>query len=995
MIYPIDVPELSLFTRKVYLPKGDKVGRGNLVFLYTKSVKDTISEINSNENYTPISNYTHYFYNFTYSGVLKGKRFFIRDTSKQSIYEKVKKETNLTTVPAVTLNGFDRNCYFEMSKYLQIYHEITDKFDPRSRVMLFWTYFNQIISTEYLTEYRDKYIIINAEKYANAFDGKLTENLSNPLYMIYYTLLKYPENCASFDHDIYIYSGVKSIKINPSHIRIKGKGTGDYEDASRVAAKFKTLLMRLLPNKASNIENSSDEKTLDKEETAAVVANNLIEQFNFTGDKEKILSDSDIPSVIDPVEKRVDSGDTIDNAIKNKAMKASEVTTNQEEAERLAKEEIERDKKLLEDMYSKAIENNKPVSSASSARDKKIREEQGSITVKGVTIDKLKKVQSAHMPIPTTDVSKVMNTTNENMKNIKYANFDKVYEQNIMSKDIVNSFTSLNDKSIGLTIIKYEVKDTSDELNYKETHTVVLEDVNRQRHTISVDIPKFIDDRFMWIGGAKKLILNQQFLYPVVKSGPDKVQIVTNYNKMFIERFGTKSITSLERLKKLISIETGVCEFFTVGYAFKLNADYITTVEYDELSKQFTKFETDTCELFFNQEEATKVADEKGVHIGANDIFIGFRNKKPVLIDTDTQKTEDGDSISDIILNELPEEFRKRFESIKAPKRLMYSAATTMEQKVSLGLLMGFWEGLGSVMKELKLNYRLEKSIPKALKSNESYLQFKDCVLVYEENVAQSLVMNGIRLIETREYELAQMESKEPYMDYLVKVYGKRNIANALMNTYEFTIDPITKEILEDLNLPTTLVPLCIYANALLADSQFTHDYNQKLCRTRRAEIIPAILYDSIAKNYIQYKNSNGKKKLSIPRDIVIKKLLALPTVEEYSTLNPVLELERTHTTMYKGWRGINEDRSYTQDKRVYDDSMVGIMGLTTSPDGSVGVQKTLTLEPRITTGRGYLVNGEERDGLKDVNLFSPGEMLVPLALRQDDPTRSGQWLDL
>ena len=511
MIYPIDVPELSLFTRKVYLPKGDKVGRGNLVFLYTKSVKDTISEINSNENYTPISNYTHYFYNFTYSGVLKGKRFFIRDTSKQSIYEKVKKETNLTTVPAVTLNGFDRNCYFEMSKYLQIYHEITDKFDPRSRVMLFWAYFNQIISTEYLTEYKDRYIIINAEKYADAFDGKLTENLSNPLYMIYYTLLKYPENCASFDHDIYIYNGVKSIKINPSHIRIKGKGTGDYEDASRVAAKFKTLLMRLLPNKASNIENSSDEKTLDKEETAAVVANNLIEQFNFTGDKEKVLSDSDIPSVIDPVEKRVDSSDTIDNAIKNKAMKASEVTTNKEEAERLAKEEIERDKKLLEDMYSKAIENNKPVSSASSARDKKIREEQGSITVKGVTIDKLKKVQSAHMPIPTTDVSKVMNTTNENMKNIKYANFDKVYEQNIMSKDIVNSFTSLNDKSIGLTIIKYEVKDTSDELNYKETHTVVLEDVNRQRHTISVDIPKFIDDRFMWIGGAKKLILNQQF----------------------------------------------------------------------------------------------------------------------------------------------------------------------------------------------------------------------------------------------------------------------------------------------------------------------------------------------------------------------------------------------------------------------------------------------------------------------------------------------------
>ena len=60
----------------------------------------------------------------------------------------------------------------------------------------------------------------------------------------------------------------------------------------------------------------------------------------------------------------------------------------------------------------------------------------------------------------------------------------------------------------------------------------------------------------------------------------------------------------------------------------------------------------------------------------------------------------------------------------------------------------------------------------------------------------------------------------------------------------------------------------------------------------RNAEVIPTILYDCIAKAFVPFKNSNGKKKLSIPQDAVIKKLLALQTTEDTSTLNPFLELE-------------------------------------------------------------------------------------------------------
>ena len=150
----------------------------------------------------------------------------------------------------------------------------------------------------------------------------------------------------------------------------------------------------------------------------------------------------------------------------------------------------------------------------------------------------------------------------------------------------------------------------------------------------------------------------------------------------------------------------------------------------------------------------------------------------------------------------------------------------------------------------------------------------------------------------------------------------------------------------------------------------------------------------SYTNNYILYRNSNGRKKFSVPQDCVIKELLAVKTVEDYSTLNPVLELEMMHGVSSKGFRGVNLEESYTLEKRSYDPSMVGTISPSTSPDGSCGVNRTLTLEPPVTSLRGY-VDTKEDDlkSLKDVNIFSPGELSIPLAAHRDDPTRLGHAL--
>lgn len=1004
MIYPQSVPYFTLFTRPVTLPLGKPSGFGNMVYLFTHSIDDSINLLNSTTNFKHLPNsFKHYFYNLKYSGKIGSKSFRINDREiREKVYEKINNQTGVTPARFLNLKPINgRNCFFEMSRYLEIFNSLSNSIPINAKVRMFWSYIGNIVESPISDGYSYKMILIDGSQYMGAFSSNIKDKVKNPLFLLYYAALKSPEVLKTFDCDFFIYNGSRCLRVNPGKFLTSDKngdpivGREITKDELMTAAKkfhtkYRQLLMRLIPVASDAIRKATDTTVISSEEAEYAKAAAVADTYNFTGTSDDVITElpGDNPTK-DEIGKKVD--ETISKAMKDTGKDAS-VETIKQKADELLDEDKELQLKINTAAIPIILPNIPPKSKASSARDAKIREEQASIAVGNTTIGELQEKVLTKADIPKKTVRGSIRSSNPNMQTVRYANFDKEYNEKVFPSDMVKVFTSLNDKPIPLTVIKYDVKDTSDELNYRDTYTVVLEDAYRQRHSITVDIPKFMDGKFMWIGGAKKIILPQNFLLPVVKSGPAKVQIVTNANKMFIERVGTGSISSVERINKLIAGTSGASELFTPGFVERINTSYITTVEYDEFAKKFVKFNSNGTQIFFNQEEALAYAKKKDIEIGSNEIFIGVKDhgKTPLFIDQNSGKTSDGKLIIDLISEAFPKAINDVFEKIKVPKRLQYSVATTMEQPVALCMLLGFWRGLSYLLQAMNLEYRLEARTPSALGPTENAIRFKDCVLVYKDDIASSLIMNGFSKINTAEWDLGDFDTKDPYIPYFIKVYGKANIANALLTNYEFNIDPITKEILEDMKLPTEMVKLSVYANSLLADSQYTEDYNQRLCRIRTNEIIPAILYDAISKQYTTYMQSNGKKKLTIPRNIVIKNLLALKTVEDNSTLNPVLELERTHTVMYRGWRGINSDRTYTQDKRAYDDSMIGIIGPTTSPDGAVGVQKVLSLEPNLSSLRGHTIVPEDKSTLKDVNLFSPAELLCPLAVTTDDPTRVG-----
>ena len=1022
-MYPDSIPYGKVMNRKLTLPNGTPPGTGNLVFLYTTSFANSMSLISDQTNIIFGQRYKLYFYQQDYRGMIWNKRYRIRNIQlRKSHYDTIRKKTQLKPyLPKILDGSLGRNLVYDLHTYVEIFNTYSQKMQIPKRVSTYWAYMRPILMGT-APSLKHRTVIVNLDQFP--MKDTVKENLSNPLYMLWYTLYKYPEQLIGINLDFLFYTGTKVMKINPSkYFNLPDEKIDDGIIGTVAKAITKTIKMppknvvtglqiqmkRILPHLP---EKATDDTVIQQEEIKSTIVAETKEKLGITSkDKKEIIDESDVSDIKttvkdeteDPVEKSIEEKivQSAERVLTAKPMQEEEIRRQESKVKAVVQmqvdNDINEDQKILEQAYNKLKHEKIPVSPRSSARNQKLMDDQKNLVIEGMTVEQLSKMKVKEVKVKPKDISKAVETPNNHMKQISFYERNKTYIEKVMPKDIMDVLLCLNTKSIPLYVRDVKIEDTSDELNYKETYTISLEDVNRQRHTLKVDFPKIIENRFLYLGGGKKNIKNQSYFYPVVKTEDDTVQMVSNYNKMYIRRVDTKSTSAVERLKRFLKQSDEAKKFIKFGNSNAVNksGEFITSVEYDELAKFMKRLNVGGLQLYFSQFDIQDILTKRGLTPKDGYFCVGFdKDDKPIYVQySGMQKTENGNTICDLIVNALPQTLRDNYYKIRAPKRLMYVSVKVMNQDITVAMLLGFWEGLTTILRKCNAKYHLEEHMPKEVKASENVIRFKDTFLVYEDTMEAGLLLNGIRIVPTEKWNIADFDSREPYIEYFVKAYGKASIANALFNFYEWFIDPVTKEILEDINLPTDMVSLVIYAVSLLADSQYTSDLNQRISRIRSFEIIPMVFYGILASQYVTYRNANGRKKYSIQRDAVLKGILDVVTVEEISTLNPTLEIENTHGVSFKGFHGNNLDDMYTIRKRSYDKSMTGTISPISSPDAGCGLNKSLTMEPEITNIRGYVKVPETQkdyEELQDVNLFSVGELTMPGAARNDDPSRCG-----
>lgn len=649
-------------------------------------------------------------------------------------------------------------------------------------------------------------------------------------------------------------------------------------------------------------------------------------------------------------------------------------------------------KEFKEDLVNSVIDSSRGRHSvASSKRDELLREKQKKIQMDGKSLEEL----TRKMDIPKIPKQKIKKnvTSVECMKDVKFANMDKAYNEEIMERDIANAFTAFNDKTINMNVIKMEVEDTSDSMNLKKTYTVTYEDEMRRRHTIKVDIPIVFDDSYLYLNGNTKLLENQITALPVIKTDEDTVRINTDYNKLTITRKGTKLNPNIERFKKIVEDPNSSWKFHR-GNNAGANKKYLTCLEYDTLALRYNEVHLGSYHFVFNCDMLMEETGNK-YESTLDKVLIGYQKKGGEIIPLwyDKRDPSHVDLISTIIQYASPDQYES-FKAMSSGKKFIYTKTSIMHKEIPTVVLLCFFEGLSTVLRKFD-DPDVQFVDKKSNRDNYMYIRFADGYLQYPmSNMEACIMFNGLTTFNTQNYTLSDLDNRQTYIEILTEVCGDGYVAGALVNFYDFMINPFAENMLEILNLPTDLVSLIIYANALLADNQYTPDLHMSNYRLRRNEVVASILYKQLTIAYSRYRataNNANPAKMTVDRSCVIKELQKLQTNQDYNYSGPMTEIKMKSLATMVGYAGMNNERAYKMDKRMYDESMLGIVGTSTDNAKNCGKERHLVLEPNVINARGMIEVGT-KESSKDFNvsqLATGIELLNPGGLFHDDPVRT------
>lgn len=609
-------------------------------------------------------------------------------------------------------------------------------------------------------------------------------------------------------------------------------------------------------------------------------------------------------------------------------------------------------------------------------------------------------------------------------KSIKHATNQDVtrqYEKRMLDPTIVSIMKKFAENSeIKMICTDAKKEDISDNTNAMWKYTFKFEDEFGKKHVVKYQVPKLVDNKFFFINGSKKMLDSQITAIPVLKVDSNTVNISTAYNLMVLSRFHKSFDPKIESVKRFLTKK--IPGNGSYGISVKLgdssivNADYDTTLEYDDYSSQYYSIiiknekTKKSISFLFNQSDIRSVIDDLGISYVEKPGLLPVAikdDKEIVYIDVNTGKDfkTKQSTISDLIIDSIRElseigDVDTILKSISVPKKYMYTRIDFLSRNLALGVYLGFLYGLEPLLKSMGVKYEFTNE-PKRYKSiklqrEQNVIRFSDGYLYYDINpLRHSLILNGIASeVNCEQYTFEDMNEQLPYLNTMDELFRTRQPAKGYLVSKDFMMDPISVEVMKYLGLPYELLDVILYANSLLEDNSKVDPKKMQVNRIRKLEIIPVMMYKSMVDSFKQYRNRQNSKNstLVVKETDVLKRILESGICNDYDTLNPIREVETEHTLSWKGPGGCHVDDAYSLSRRAYDDSMVGIVSASSPDSGSVGITRYMSMNPRFSNLLGFVKTGEDSDS-KDVgfgNMGSVAELTTPFAIDHDDPKRLG-----
>lgn len=1014
---------LTLYRGQSYcpLPKGNPVGKGELVILLSPNKSKTIELLSSGFVGYSEGMYKRYYADHVYTEKIGSKTVRERIGSDEvKDFNEIKFPSELRFIPKGGLNSVTKanlNVLLDFGKWNELFFTNRRKLSPSKMSKEYLNFFRKKIDISAWENYK-KTVIIDANGWDAELNSKIvfaTDSINNPVTMILFLLNKDPEALALLKEFNYLFinSKNKSLVYVPGD-QLIGDNFGKLKSRIGDVAKSSIDVEQIEDvDKATEIaEIRANLKQLNSEDAQLEKAKDLLKRRivkNFVGvvpedeDNEPIdlsgLDDDDDdpglnidPALFDEPELVVD--ESLDEEI-DKEIEDIISVSGADEIKKLALDEDDIEIKRIAKKVSKKVYHNSFMPEYSK-----------------VQINRIERLRSQHETIvkPLPDKKKAeskiieessfvgaVNIPDDDMLHSKFVNFDRSYNNKKLERDIDEGISILSGASKKVFITDKIVEDTSNQLTLKETRTYRLEDENGKKMTIKFDIPKIIDNNYIFINGNKKILNHQLVTMPIIKNKTDEVKINTFYNKLIFKRKGLEDEMASPVLKYLMKHT----KEFNVkpGNGIRLNEKYIGTLETGLIGKKLYSFEISGWTFITAIDNLYEFAKKRGVSIKkptdhVYPIAVNLKTKEVMYLNADK------DSYAKKIKSVLSAEDLKGIDKIKISKRQFFVSCEIMQKNIPLALIILHTIGLTELLKRGEIKSEFipieEKKRLKDYNSHEyGQTVLADGILVWNRTPKEcGMMMSGVNQIDFSGFTREEMDDKDTFILCLNKFYTHSNMSYNLDQYADFMIDSVTKEILEDYGYPTTYIDLLFLANKMLVTTDYIPETDFRNMRIRGNELISYHVFKTIADAYNDYRKASNRvhqKPISIKQDAVMKRILSSSLTEEESIINPFMEIEKKHSVTYHGDNGLNMNRAFTINRRAYTESMLGIVAITTDNAENVGINRIMTLDPMITSTRGYLdYKGKKGlDKLTNTNMLCAGELLTPLGVEHDDPART------
>ena len=936
-----------------------------------------------------------------------------------ALYDKVKID-----IPEIKYTFPDIKKYMNKNIYEDLYFYNKLFFENNTWILskglnLYLKFMERLLNDPELKEngYKKKTIFIPVTDWCKDNNDWNFKKSLNPVSIIYQLLIAGNIRAIKSvfgDSNIIFSSSNKYFKLNFSEIEDK--------EISKIAVKFKLFVIKFINNEEFDLDDI--DTTPEETESSDVIKANIIDKIelakgiditsavanaplkrlkqnnlnNTTSQKpkdKKNLEKEDIEdkeNISKGTLNKQDQESKLDDTINKLAdiidQVANTATSEDDAWESLDDEQI---KAMILDLDS--MSDDKPdISIARAERMTELEKKLMQTEIKGKTIKDLLEPENKSEQKPMeVDIS----TTNDEWKEMKFVNFDKNYD---LDRDIVRIFKFFSTTSRPISIRNISVEDNSTSEDRVELYTVEMEDYRGVRYTIKLDIPIMVDNRFL-LRGSNKSIQTQFFNMPIIKTEEDTCQIISNYMKIFVRKFGSgvgKATSQSAKFIKACNKYNGRLIKIETGNNIKICNKYKLPIDYIDIASSISKIETEDFIIYFNQDiirSLYSVEDSKGVpylYDKKSKELIYYTNNNSELFVSNMMKLsfENEDKYGNKY-----SQFTDLYDLSTSPTICAYSRCSIMNSQIPLVVICAYHEGLRKTLDKASIRYNIKSTLSKEDRHNPSldWIKFKDGYLIYECNYESSLLMNGLKTCPVSSFEISNIDNKNMYLEFLDN-FGGRIKADGLDNFYDLMIDPMTEDSLKFYKLPTDYVSVLLYANALLVDNKFIKHTDTSSRRLRRYILIAVYTYKVLSDAYALYSNQvkhTRSAEFSVKQSAVIDRFLTDTITSDDSCINALRDVETTNSITTKGPSGMNSDRAYGLDKRTYDESMLNVLGMSTGFAGNVGITRQSTIDANVDEN-GYVIsiNGNT-DKMNTTSTLTITEALTPFGTTHDDPMRT------